>query len=146
MARFDVNADLVRRLAELLNETGLSELEYQSGDQRIRLSRAVQAAPAAAVSVAAAPLAVAEPTAAPAERHPGTVLSPMVGTVYLAPGPGEPAFVAVGATVAAGQTVCLIEAMKTYNPVRAPRGGTVTRLLVADGEPVEFGAELMVIE
>lgn len=146
MARFDVNTDLVRRLAELLNETGLSELEYQAGDQRIRLSRAAPVAPTT-VSVAAAPVAVAEPAApATTERHPGTVLSPMVGTVYLAPGPGEPKFVAVGATVTAGQTVCLIEAMKTYNPVRAPRGGTVTHLLVEDGEPVEFGAELMVIE
>ncbi|MGE0745802.1 MAG: acetyl-CoA carboxylase biotin carboxyl carrier protein [Rhodospirillales bacterium] len=145
MARFDVNTDLVRRLAELLNETGLSELEYQAGDQRIRLSRAAPVA-ATTVSVAASPVAVAEPAAAAAERHPGTVLSPMVGTVYLAPGPGEPKFVSVGATVTAGQTVCLIEAMKTYNPVRAPHGGTVTRLLVEDGEPVEFGAELMVIE
>jgi acetyl-CoA carboxylase biotin carboxyl carrier protein len=103
------------------------------------------AAPVAAAAPMPAP--AAEPAApATAERHPGTLLSPMVGTVYLAPGPGEPPFVTVGATVTAGQTVLLIEAMKTYNPVRAPRSGTVTRLLVADGEPVEFGAELMVIE
>ncbi|MBM3486743.1 MAG: acetyl-CoA carboxylase, biotin carboxyl carrier protein, partial [Alphaproteobacteria bacterium] len=103
------------------------------------------AAPVGAAIAAPAAAAAAEP-AKPAERHPGTVTSPMVGTVYLAPGPGEPAFVAVGAAVTAGQTVLLIEAMKTYNPVRAPKAGTVVRILVADGEPVEYGAELLVIE
>lgn len=134
---FDV--DLIRKLADLLRETGLAEIECEDQGRRIRVSRAVAAAP-----VAAAP----SPETVPAEAAPAglTVSSPMVGTVYLAPEPGAAPFVAEGAAVSEGQTIMLIEAMKTYNPVRAPRDGTVARILVGDGTPVEFGEELMILE
>lgn len=134
---FDV--DLIRKLADLLRETGLAEIECEDQGRRIRVSRAVAAAP-----VAAAP----SPETAPAEAPPAglTISSPMVGTVYLAPEPGAAPFVAEGAAVSEGQTIMLIEAMKTYNPVRAPRDGTVARILVGDATPVEFGEELMILE
>lgn len=134
---FDV--DLIRKLADLLRETGLAEIECEDQGRRIRVSRAVAAAP-----VAAAP----SPETAPAEAAPAglTISSPMVGTVYLAPEPGAAPFVAEGAAVSEGQTIMLIEAMKTYNPVRAPRDGTVARILVGDATPVEFGEELMILE
>ena len=134
---FDV--DLIRKLADLLRETGLAEIECEDQGRRIRVSRAVAAAP-----VAAAP----SPETAPPEAAPAglTISSPMVGTVYLSPEPGAAPFVAEGGAVSEGQTIMLIEAMKTYNPVRAPRDGTVARILVGDATPVEFGEELMILE
>ncbi|WP_323989220.1 acetyl-CoA carboxylase biotin carboxyl carrier protein subunit [Nguyenibacter sp. L1] len=148
MSRLLVDADAIRALADILTETGLTEIEIAEKDNRIRVARAaapqVHAVPAA--PVAAAP--VAAPAAAPADpaKHPGAVTSPMVGVAYLAPDPGSPPFVTEGQSVAAGQTLMLIEAMKTFNQIRAPRAGTLTRLLVASGDPVEFGEALAIIE
>jgi acetyl-CoA carboxylase biotin carboxyl carrier protein len=144
MAEFD--ADAIRRLAALLEELGLSEIEYAKGDERLRVARAVAGT---AVTVSAGPVAAvtAATGAGPAAaEHPGAIKSPMVGTVYLSPEPGAPAFIKAGDTVAEGQTLVLIEAMKTYNPVRAPRAGKVTRILVSDGMPVEFGEPLLILE
>jgi acetyl-CoA carboxylase biotin carboxyl carrier protein len=146
----NVDTDLVRQLAELLDETKLTEIEVEDGDRKIRVART--AAPAA---VAAAPVAVAAPAAATpaaeaapvaAEIHPGTVKSPMVGTVYMSPEPGGSQFVSVGDTVAEGDTLLIVEAMKVMNPILAPRSGKVTALLVEDAEPVEFEQPLAVIE
>ena len=160
----DADVDFIRSLAELLRENDLSELQVKrdyadDSSLNVRVSRissvqaqvAVPAAPAAPVA-AAAPAAA--PTAAPAEAsapedpaaHPGAVTSPMVGTVYLAPEPGADDFVKVGDKVSEGQTLLIVEAMKTMNQIPAPKGGTVKRVLVEDGGPVEFGAPLMIIE
>jgi acetyl-CoA carboxylase biotin carboxyl carrier protein len=151
MATKSIDSELVRSLAHLLDETNLTEIEYDTGSVRIRVARqgvpmAVHhAVPAAMPAVAAA--AAAQPAAADdAASHPGAVTSPMVGVTYLAPEPGAAKFVEVGQTVSEGQTLMLIEAMKTFNPIRAPRGGKVTRLLVTDGQPVEFGEALAIIE
>lgn len=149
MASFDIDGDLVRKLADLLRETGLSEIEFAEGEKRIRVTRptaaqAVVHAPVAAVP-AAAPVAAAAPAARPA-NHPGAVTSPMVGTAYLSPEPGAAPFVRVGDTVKAGQTVLIIEAMKVMNPIKAPRGGTVAEILADDAQPVEFGEVLLIIE
>ena len=147
MAKFDVDAALVRKLAGLLEETGLNEIEYESGPQRIRVNRgqAVGTAMAAPTAVAPAP-ASATPAAATADGPPaGAVTSPMVGTAYLASEPGSPPFVKVGDQVKAGQTLLIIEAMKVMNPIAAPQGGTVADILVSDGRPVEFGEILMVV-
>jgi acetyl-CoA carboxylase biotin carboxyl carrier protein len=141
---------LVRELAEILNETGLSEIEVERDGLRVRVARSLVATPVQ-MSAAPAPIAPATvPLAAPvAEREPQhageTVTSPMVGTVYLQSQPGAPHFVGVGDPVAAGQTLLLVEAMKTMNPITAPRAGTVLEVLVADGQPVEFGEPLVVI-
>ena len=139
---FDI--DLIRKLADLLDETGLAEIEYEDQGRRVRVCRAAATA-VAAPAVAATP---SETVPAEASGSPAglTIASPMVGTVYLAPEPGAAPFVAVGAAVSEGQTIMLIEAMKTYNPVRAPRDGTVARILVGDATPVEFGEELMILE
>lgn len=149
MASFDIDGDLVRKLADLLRETGLSEIEFAEGEKRIRVTRptaaqAVVHTPVAAVP-AAAPVAAAAPAARPA-NHPGAVTSPMVGTAYLSPEPGAAPFVRVGDTVKAGQTVLIIEAMKVMNPIKAPRGGTVAEILADDAQPVEFGEVLLIIE
>lgn len=149
MASFDIDGDLVRKLADLLRETGLSEIEFAEGEKRIRVTRptaaqAVVHAPVAAVP-AAAPVAAAAPAARPA-NHPGAVTSPMVGTAYLSPEPGAAPFVRVGDTIKAGQTVLIIEAMKVMNPIKAPRGGTVAEILADDAQPVEFGEVLLIIE
>jgi len=148
MASFDIDGDLVRKLADLLRETGLSEIEFAEGEKRIRVTRptaaqtvAVQAAP-----VLAAPIAVAAPAAAKPASHPGAVTSPMVGTAYLAAEPGGTPFVRPGDVVKAGQTIMIIEAMKVMNPIKAPRGGTVAEVLVSDAQPVEFGEVLLIIE
>ncbi len=138
--------DTIRGLAKLLDETGLTEIEIERGGERIRIGRAARA-----VSVAAPALPVASPVVAPAAgldpaKHPGAVPSPMVGTAYLAPSPGAKPFVDVGQTVKAGDTLLIIEAMKTMNQIPAPRGGTVTQILVEDGQPVEFGEPLLIIE
>ena len=148
MASFDIDGDLVRKLADLLRETGLSEIEFAEGEKRIRVTRPTAAqtvAVHAPVAAAAAPVAAAAPAAKPA-NHPGAVTSPMVGTAYAAPEPGSAPFVRVGDTVKAGQTVLIIEAMKVMNPIKAPRGGTVVEILISDSQPVEFGEVLMIIE
>jgi acetyl-CoA carboxylase biotin carboxyl carrier protein len=134
--------DTIRGLAKLLDETGLTEIEIERDGQRIRIGRAARTVSVAAP--AAAPVAVA-PAADPA-KHPGMVPSPMVGTAYLSPSPGARPFVDVGQTVKAGETVLIIEAMKTMNQIPAPRGGIVTQILVEDGQPVEFGEPMMIIE
>ena len=151
------DARLVRKLADILTETGLSEIEVEQGALKIRVAKTLTAAPvhhvaaAAPVAVAAAPApaaAPAAPAAAPAAAAPAkgdSVKSPMVGTVYLQPNPGSPAFVKVGDTVEAGQTLFIIEAMKTMNPIPAPKAGKVVEILVEDGQPVEFGEPLIVI-
>ncbi len=141
----------IRELAKILRETDLTEIELVEGDSRIRVARQITVQATAAV--AAAPMAAAAPAAAlpaPAPEaegpHPGAVNSPMVGVAYLSPEPGSAPFVTLGARVAQGQTLLLIEAMKTFNQIRAPRAGTVTRILVESGSPVEYGEPLMVIE
>src|SRR5262245_57995494 len=152
--KFDTS--LIRELAAILREADLGEIEVQQGDLRIKVVKPetktiVTAAPAmahAAVAPAAAPAAAASAPAAKAAAadHPGAVKSPMVGTVYLAPDENSPTFVKVGDTVSAGQTLLLIEAMKTFNPVPAPRAGKVTQVLVKNTQPVEFGEPLVIIE
>jgi acetyl-CoA carboxylase biotin carboxyl carrier protein len=147
-----VDADLVRKLAELLDDTRLTEIEVQDGDRRIRVARNItvtaQAAPVAvAAAPVAAPAAAAAPVpAAPAGPHPGTIKSPMVGTAYLSASPGSKPFIAVGAQVAAGDTLVIIEAMKVMNPILSPRAGTVTSILVDNAQPVEFDQPLVIVE
>ena len=148
MSRHDLDAELVRKLAGLLDETGLTELEYATQAVRIRVARQAQptgfALPAAPLA-APAPAAPAAPAAGAAD-HPGAVTSPMVGTVYVAPEPGAPAFIQVGDTVRQGQILLIIEAMKVMNPLTAPKAGRVVNILVGDGQPVEFGEPLLIIE
>lgn len=150
-----IDSTLVKQLAAILDETALTEIEYDTGGVRIRVARhhggsfaAPFAMPAPAAMTALPAPAAAAPAAAPADlaSNPGTVKSPMVGVAYLSPEPGAAAFVKVGDTVAEGQTLCLIEAMKTFNPVRAARAGKVTQIVVENGAPVEYGEPLMVIE
>ena len=146
-------SDLVRQLATVLDETHLSEIEYESGGLRIRVARGTREvfsggfapAPAAVPATAAAVAVAAEPVAVDPAHNPGTVKSPMVGVVYLAPEPGAPQFVKVGDTVTEGQTLLLVEAMKTFNPVKAPRAGRISQLLVETGAPVEYGEPLLII-
>jgi acetyl-CoA carboxylase biotin carboxyl carrier protein len=136
--------DLIRSLARLLAETGLSEIEYAVGRSRLRVARTV-AAPAAATLPAAVSAVEAPEETAPAD-HPGALTAPMVGTVYLAPQPGAPPFVQLGDTVAVGQTLLIIEAMKVMNEIRSTRPGRVVRVLAEDAQPVEYGAVLILIE
>lgn len=143
---------MVRELATILVETGLTEIEVTEKDSRIRVVRApapVMAAgshaPVAAVSAAAPAIAAVPGPEIDDAAHPGMITSPMVGVVYLAPEPGATPFVAVGQPVAAGQTVALIEAMKTFNQIKAPNAGIVARILVTAGAPVEYGEPLMII-
>ena len=148
--------DLVRELANLIADTDLSEIEVEKGDLRIRVARMVTAAVtvpvAAPAALGPAPVVAPPPTAAeaaaakPGAPHPGTVLSPMVGTAYRKPSPEAKDFVEVGSKVQAGDKVLLVEAMKTFNEIVAPRAGTVTALFVEDGTPVEYGEPLLVIE
>lgn len=152
MAKFEMDTEFVRKLAEILEENDLGEIELADGDRRIRIARptvtyaaAAMPAPSASIPLAAAP-AVAAATAGDLAKHPGAVKSPMVGTAYLAPEPGKPNFVAVGDKVTAGQTVLIIEAMKTFNPIKAPKAGTVTQILIDNAQPVEFGEALMIVE
>jgi acetyl-CoA carboxylase biotin carboxyl carrier protein len=146
-----VDKDLIRELSALLEETGLSEIEIEQSGLRVRVARGGQviAAPAAAAMPAGPVIAPAGITSAavpdPAQ-HPGVVVSPMVGTAYLSPEPGARPFVEVGNAVRAGQTLLIIEAMKTMNQIPAPRAGTVIQILIEDGRPVEFGEPLMIIE
>ena len=148
-----IDKGLIRDLADILNETDLTEIEVEQDDLRIRVSRAsnmqyVQApvAAAPAVTAAAAPAAPAA-SAAPAVRdNANAVTAPMVGTVYLAPAPGSAQFIEVGASVKEGQTLLIIEAMKTMNQIPAPRSGKIVEILVTDAQPVEYGEPLVVIE
>ena len=144
MAKFDVNEDMVRKLAELLDETGLTEIEYKVGEHAVRVSRnstgqLVTAAPTTNIQTEDVPQINSEIRA-------GSVTAPMVGVVYLSPEPGTPAFIKEGDLVTEGQTLMLIEAMKTFNPVRAPKAGLVLEVCIPDKHPVEFGEELVVIE
>ena len=153
-----IDNDSVRRLAELLDETGLTEIEYDDGDLRIRVARqqagaiAYAAPPAPAgpagggVAPSPDPAPAAETQAAVAADHPGAVTSPMVGTVYLSPEPGAATFIGVGDSVSVGQTLMLVEAMKTFNEIKAPHAGTVTQIVVENGVPVEFGDVLAIVE
>jgi acetyl-CoA carboxylase biotin carboxyl carrier protein len=146
-----IDARLVRRLAAILNDTGLTEIEVERGDLRIKVAR--QGAPVAAQPAyyaapapsGAAPGPAAAPQGAAPEVEGDVVKSPMVGTVYLQPEPGAPSFVRVGDQVSEGQTLLIVEAMKTMNPIPAPRSGRILEVLVADGQPVEFGEPLAVI-
>ena len=153
MAKFEMDTDFIRKLAAILEETKLVEIELADGDRRIRVARPAVAA--AAPIAAMAPVAV--PATAPAAgglaaaasdagKHPGAVKSPMVGTAYLSPEPGKPVFVNIGDKVTAGQTLLIIEAMKTFNPIKAPKAGTVTQILIDNARPVEFGEPLMIVE
>jgi len=148
---------LVKALADILDEAGLAELEYETADLSVRLSRVSSAVPVAPVAAVAAPAEA--PAAAPtppaaalaadsadAASHPGAVTSPMVGTVYVAPEPDAPSFIKVGGTVKKGQTLLIVEAMKVMNPITAPADGTVKQIFVQNAQPVEFGEVLVVIE
>lgn len=149
-----IDPDLVRELAELLNQTDLTEIEVEKGDLRVRVARSL----ATTVHVPAAPYPVAPAPAAPAPAapaavevkpgagHPGAVTSPMVGTAYCRPSPEAKPFVEVGSVVKQGERILLVEAMKTFNDIVAPRAGKVTAILVEDGQPVEYGEPLLVIE
>jgi acetyl-CoA carboxylase biotin carboxyl carrier protein len=144
----DADSALIRELAQLLDETRLTEIEIERAGLRVRVARMVQVTAAAAPPVAAASATAAAAAAALAEggKHPGMVPSPMVGTVYWSPQPGAKPFVEVGSKVKAGDTLVIIEAMKTMNQIPSPRAGTVTEILVEDGQPVEYGEPLVVIE
>jgi acetyl-CoA carboxylase biotin carboxyl carrier protein len=153
-----IDADLVRDLAKVLAEQNLSEIEFEHGDVRLRLARTIAApavahAPAAVIAHAPPPASAPAPTAlaAPAQKDdlrsdPRAVVSPMVGTAYLSPEPGSAVFVKVGDTVSEGQTLLIVEAMKTFNPIAAPRAGKVVQIIVADAQPVEYGEPLLLIE
>jgi len=146
-----VDTDLVRRLAEMLDENDLSEIEVEDNGRRIVVKRKLGGAPAPAPAAPPPPPAAAPapppPAAKPSpEDHPGAVKSPMVGTVFLAGEPGAPPFVAVGARVKEGDTLLIIEAMKVMNPIAAPRSGVVTQILVQDAQPVEYEQPLAIIE
>ena len=150
----DAIDQLVRELAKLLDETGVGEIEVERDGMRVRVARQTQAAQAVSGVIGAAgvpppPLvapAPAIPVVTDPAKHPGVVLSPMVGTAYLGPEPGARPFVDVGSAVKAGDTLLIIEAMKTMNQIPAPRAGTVTQILVEDGVPVEYGEPLMIVE
>jgi acetyl-CoA carboxylase biotin carboxyl carrier protein len=143
---------LIRELALLLDETNLTEIEIERAGLRVRVARNVSIAasiPASVQPAASVPLAAVAPVPAAAAdlaKHPGVVPSPMVGTAYWAPEPGAKPFIEVGTKVSAGQTLLIIEAMKTMNQIPSPRAGTVTQILVEDGQPVEFGEPLVIIE
>ena len=147
-----MDENLIRGLANLLNDTGLSEIEIEQKGLRVRVARQITMAAAlpamASAAAIAAPAAAGGPVVAAkdADSHPGTVRSPMVGTAYRAPEPGAPAFVEVGSVVKQGQTLLIIEAMKTMNHIPAPRPGTVKAVFIENGQPVEYGEPLMIIE
>jgi len=147
--RLTVDEDLIRQLASLLDDTGLGEIEVQEGDSKIRVAKGgttVMASSPAAVPAASTPAAPAAPAVEDIASHPGAVTSPMVGVCYMASDPSTPPFCSVGDNVKEGDTVLLIEAMKVFNPITAHKSGTVSRVLVEDGTPVEFGEPLVIIE
>jgi acetyl-CoA carboxylase biotin carboxyl carrier protein len=143
---------LIRELALLLDETSLTEIEIERAGLRVRVARnlsiaaSVPAAAAVVTASTAVPVSAGAPAAADLSKHPGAVPSPMVGTAYWSPEPGAKPFIEVGSKVSAGQTILIIEAMKTMNQIPSPRAGTVTQILVEDGQPVEFGEPLVIIE
>jgi acetyl-CoA carboxylase biotin carboxyl carrier protein len=143
-----VDHNVIRELAKLLEETGLTEIEFERDGVSIRVARqtGTSAPRARAADVTLAAAAAAVPPPADPAQHPGVVASPMVGTAYLGPTPGARPFVEVGSEVKAGETLIIIEAMKTMNQIPAPRSGTVIQILVEDGQPVEYGEPLMIIE
>ncbi len=148
-----IDADIVRQLADLLNETGLSEIEYGTDDWHLRVAKAgvpmttvaAPAAPAPAAAPKAEATSGAEESDSPAD-HPGVIVSPMVGTAYTTQDPESPPFIRVGDSVSEGDTLLLIEAMKVFNPIKAAKGGKVTRIFIDNGTPVEFGEPLLIIE
>ena len=146
----DLEAGWIRELAEILSDTGLTEVEIEKDDIRLRVSRqgGVSSVSAAIAPVTPSPSkpATTEPAQTATPDHPGTIRSPIVGTAYLSPSPGSPAFVKVGDKVIEGQTVMIVEAMKTMNPITATRSGTVNSIIISDAQPVEFDDPLMVIE
>jgi len=149
MSTKGVDQDLIRELADLLKETDLNEIEIETDNIKLRVARqAAQVVSVASTAPAPAPAAAPVAAAAPAESaaHPGAVPSPMVGTVYLATEPGAAPFISVGAQVTQGQTILIVEAMKTMNQIPAPRSGTIKQIFVEDGQPVEFGEPLVIIE
>jgi acetyl-CoA carboxylase biotin carboxyl carrier protein len=149
MSKFEMDTEFIRKLAKLLEETNLGEIEMADGDRKIRVARPGAApppanpAPVAAASIAAS---AAVPSTNDVSKHPGAVKSPMVGTAYLSPEPGKPVFVNIGDKITAGQTLLIIEAMKTFNPIKAPKAGTVAQVLIDNAQPVEFGQPLMIVE
>ncbi|MDP2205620.1 MAG: acetyl-CoA carboxylase biotin carboxyl carrier protein [Alphaproteobacteria bacterium] len=154
MSAMKIDHEAIKNLAGLLNETGLTEIEVTDGDKSVRVTKnlgapAVHAAPALQHATAAAPVASVETgkvAALTPDNHPGVVKSPMVGTAYLQSEPSAPKFVTKGATVKAGDTLLIIEAMKVMNPIKAEKSGTVTDILIEDSQPVEFGQPLLIIE
>ncbi|MBV1696765.1 MAG: acetyl-CoA carboxylase biotin carboxyl carrier protein [Hyphomicrobiales bacterium] len=145
-----IDHDAIRDLAKLLDETGLSEIEIERDGVSIRVARNFSAPASRTRSsesvIAPVPITLATPAAVEPLQHPGLVASPMVGTAYLGPSPGARPFVEIGMQVKAGDTLIIIEAMKTMNQVPAPRSGSVTQILVEDGQPVEYGEPLMIVE
>jgi acetyl-CoA carboxylase biotin carboxyl carrier protein len=148
--RSTADEELIRRLAELLSETGLTEIEIERNNIRVRVARGgptmITSAPAASVAQAPAAAAGGETPPAQPAVHPGTVHSPMVGTAYLSPEPGAPPFINIGDQVAEGDSLLIVEAMKTMNQIPAPRAGKVIQILIADGQPVEYDEPLVVLE
>jgi len=147
-----IDHEAIKKLATLLNETGLTEIEITEGDKSLRVQKsaapvhAVAAGPSTFAAPSSGPSPVATVAAISVENHPGAVKSPMVGTVYLQSEPGAPRFVVKGAKIKPGDTICIIEAMKVMNPIKAEKGGTVLDVMVDDAQPVEFGQTLVVIE
>lgn len=154
MSKLDIDIDYIAQLAELLQRTGLTEIEIGQGEAKIRVAKQIQTVMEVAAPVqhqapyaGPAPSVAAEPAAPASEAaHPGTITSPMVGTAYLAGEPGAPPFVSVGQEVHEGATLLIIEAMKVMNSIRAPRSGRVTRIFIENAAPVEYGEPLMIIE
>jgi len=158
LTRIPIDPDAIRALAAILTETGLTEIEIADKDSRIRVVRGGMAAAAGVLTPVITPMgptsgsssaavqAVTMPVALDTAAHPGAVISPMVGVAYLSPEPGAAAFVTVGQQVSAGQTLLLIEAMKTFNQIKAPKAGTVTAVLVQNSSPVEYGEVLIILE
>jgi acetyl-CoA carboxylase biotin carboxyl carrier protein len=142
-----VDHDLIRELAQLLDETGLTEIEFERDGQRVRVARQAEAI-AVAPARTAAPTDGPVPVVAPLDpaKHPGVVTSPMVGTAYVGAEPGARPFVEVGSRVEVGDTLLIVEAMKTMNQIPSPRSGTVIQVLIEDGQPVEYGEPLMIVE
>ncbi len=143
-----IDKELIRELAKLLDETGLTEIEIERAGLRVRVGRGGTVMQAAVPSAGAAPAFAVPIASGPADpaKHPGAVASPMVGTAYRGPAPGAAPFVDLGSKVVVGETLLIIEAMKTMNQIPAPRSGTVTQILIEDGQPVEFGEPLVIIE
>ncbi len=158
MAKFEMDTEFIVKLAKILEETHLGEIEMADGERRIRVARptvtyaaptataAPVAVPSAPGSTSTGPGTAAAPAAADLNKHPGAVKSPMVGTAYLSPEPGKPVFVRIGDKVTAGQTLVIIEAMKTFNPIKAPKAGTVMQILIENAQAVEFGEPMMIVE